>query len=544
MENCYDKIAMTADPNVELKFKEILYCCLEDLKATKAAVYLVGPEGDFHLKASYGFARADAVPDLHPKASPLIEALYLERKPFTINTLADAGGIRPILVNSNSTRMLISPIYVERIAGFLDIRDKAGKAPFDDQDIRIADGIALRFSQTLSVDHLKKDVPPILSIDEIPQSTNPAFIPPSGDELYDRVAALAVSPDPRIFDALSPPPPSLQASCCRLIELALSHPDFLNAVFSLYTPGGCYLVTGGQQALPRDLLLRLAADGRAWVTPKVRMEPGRAQYIHHHFPAGESDPHPNPHRALSAALALQESGAVLFNYFSRRPLSREEMDGLGGYLNVARTLVRLELEIAISRQSLLACLEKLIEPGLTDYASLKIHSLEVAELTRAFATHLHLEAREVDRLALAGLLHDMGMRELDYPRLYHKMRLTDDDLRLLQQHPRVGAYLLQDIPLPGDLVALVLHHHERWDGGGYPDRLAGEEIPYGARLIHIVEAYHAMTSKASYRPSVESAQALAILRSKAGVQFDPMLIESFTAFLQAHENRQSPHPEP
>jgi hypothetical protein len=535
---------MTADPNVELKFKEILYCCLEDLKATKASVYLLEPDGDFHLKASYGFSRTDAVPELHPKATPLVEALYMERKPFYINSLADAGGIRPLLANSNTTRILISPIYVERIAGFLDIRDKAGKAPFDDHDIRIADGIALRFSQTLSVDRRKKEAPPILSVDEVPQVTNPVFMPPTGDELYDRVAALVLTTDARNFDPLSPPPSSLQASCCKLIDLAFSHPDFLNAVFSLYTESGCYMVTGGRQALPRDLLLRLAADGRAWVAPKVRIEPGRSHFIHNHFPQGEADPHPNPHRALSAALALQETGAVLFNYFTRRPLSREEVDGLGGTLTIARTLVRLELDAASGRQSLMACLEKLIEPGLENCASLKIHSLEVEDLTRAFAAYLRMEPKEVERLALAGLLHDVGMRELDYARLYHKMRLTDEDLRLLQQHPRVGAYLLQDIPLPGDLCSIILHHHERWDGGGYPDRLAGEEIPHGARLIHIVEAYQAMTSKASYRPSVEPGQALAILRSKAGVQFDPSLIDPFTAFLQAHEKQQNPGSEP
>jgi hypothetical protein len=535
---------MSEDRAVELKYKEILYFCLEELKATKAALYILGPDGDFHLKAAYGFARSDALPGTHPKGSPLVEALYMERKPFYINSLQDAGDIKPLLQQANTTRMMVSPIYVERIAGFLDIRDKAGKAPFDDNDILAGDGIALRYAKILT-SHKRKDVllPPLVT-EALPAFERPSQEIPILDNLYSKVAALTTAPAPRILQPFAEPSPSLQASCCRLIELCLTHPDFLTASFSIFTPKGCYMVTGGRQALPQDILQRLAAEGRASIASRLRMEPGQALFIKNHFPLGESTAQVHAYRVLSTALVLQSEAAVLFNYFALKQLSREELQGLGPFLNVAKNLVRLEVDNALTGQSFYAILEKFLEPGLTSYSSLKLHSLMVADLVRSFCTVLHVEARETERITLAGLLHDVGMRELDYVKLYHKKSLADDEYRLLQQHPKVGAYLIQDVPFPCEIYSLVLHHHERWDGSGYPDQVLGEAIPFGARIIHILEAYDAMTSKTSYRPCVEAGQALEILRSKAGVQFDPALIQQFIPFIQSHEGLKGPHPEP
>jgi HD-GYP domain-containing protein (c-di-GMP phosphodiesterase class II) len=124
------------------------------------------------------------------------------------------------------------------------------------------------------------------------------------------------------------------------------------------------------------------------------------------------------------------------------------------------------------------------------------------------------------------------MRELSYDSLYAKRSLTDEELSLLRQHPRVGAYLVEDIPWPYPVAPLIKHHHERWDGGGYPDGIRGNEIPLGSRIIHLCEAFDAMTSPTSYRPVLSDEQAIDILESKAGMQFDPELTPEFKRMVE------------
>ena len=533
---------MSEDKNIELKFKEILYSCLEEMRATKAACYILGPEGDFHLKASYGFTKADQLPAMHHKSGALVETLYMERKPFCVNSITEAGDLKPLLVMTNTLRMLVSPIYLERISGFLDIRDKAGRVPFDNDDLLIADSIAMKIGKQL-VSGKRKDLLPPPSL-EAPPLDRPSQEIPIIENIYSKVAALTTAPDPRTQNPFTEPTAALQAACCRLVELFLANPDFLVAVFSIYTTKGCYLVTGGKHALPQDILQRIAAEGRTAIGQRLKVEPGSGLFVIKHFPMGEGQNELHAFRILNHALVLQPEVQVFFNYFTIKQMSREEIQALGPLLTVTKHLVRLEVENFLVGQSFYAILEKFLEPGLDSCSSLKLHSLMVADIVRNFCAALRVDQRETERITLAGLLHDVGMRELDYRRLYHKKSLADDEYRLLQQHPKVGAFLIQDVPFPTEVYSLVLHHHERWDGSGYPDQRIGDAIPFGSRIIHLIEAYDAMTSKTSYRPRVETAQALDILKSKAGVQFDPELTPQFIAFIQTHEGIKGPGPEP
>jgi len=148
-------------------------------------------------------------------------------------------------------------------------------------------------------------------------------------------------------------------------------------------------------------------------------------------------------------------------------------------------------------------------------------------MARKLAAQLGVTPMEVEQITVAGILHDVGMRELNYDLIYTKRALTEEEMALVRQHPRVGAFLVEDIPWPYPIAPLIRHHHERWDGGGYPDGLKGDEIPLGARLIHLCEAFDAMTSPTSYRAVLSDYQAIDILDSKAGTQFDPDLTPEF-----------------
>ncbi|MCA9296312.1 MAG: HD domain-containing protein, partial [Phycisphaerales bacterium] len=106
-------------------------------------------------------------------------------------------------------------------------------------------------------------------------------------------------------------------------------------------------------------------------------------------------------------------------------------------------------------------------------------------------------------------------------------RLTDDEFALVKLHPEIGHRILRDIPQLDDVLPGVLHHHERWDGKGYPHHLVGEEIPMVARLIGLADAFDAMSSTRTYRASMSRETVLEEIRRGAGLQFDPHLVEAF-----------------
>ncbi len=528
---------MLDDKNVLLKFKEILYTCLEELKATKAAFYLLAPDGKFYLKASYGFTKRDIVPEVHERTSPIVEALYLERKPFYFNSLSEAGDIKSYLIESNTTRILISPIYLERITGFLDIRDKAAKEPFYDQDLTIADGIALRFASYLSTFQTKKQVPQPISLNEI----KPTEEIKTYETIYSKVQAIKTSPDPLILKPVQEPPPQFLNSLYKSIDLLLYLEDFASLIINFYTIKGSYIVVGGRFSLSEEIISRVNQEGKNLILQKIKTEIGNGFYVNKHFPLGEKPFEGKIFRAFQHIICLRQEYQILLNYFSTKPFGKEDLQNLSPFVTVIKSYLTTEIENFLINKTYKALLRKFLQPGLEDYSSLIKHSFVVSEIAREFCKTLQLDPVEVERISLGGLLHDIGMRELDYKNLYHKKKLQDDELRLLQQHPKIGAYLIQNVPLPYEVYTLVLYHHERWDGSGYPSQLIGEDIPLGSRIIHIIEAYDAMTSKSSYRPVIDPTQALETLKSKAGIQFDPLLIGKFVPFIQTFEHGKAAH---
>jgi putative nucleotidyltransferase with HDIG domain len=154
------------------------------------------------------------------------------------------------------------------------------------------------------------------------------------------------------------------------------------------------------------------------------------------------------------------------------------------------------------------------------------HSERVSELAARVATKLGLDAEQVELTRLAGSLHDLGKLAIPEEILRKPGELTDSERLVLERHPQIGFRMLDSLGV--DPVAdVVLHHHERWDGAGYPDGMYGEEIPLGARIIFVADAFDAMTSDRVYRPKRSADEALAELRRCAGTQFDPGIVDAF-----------------
>ncbi|MEK6274260.1 MAG: diguanylate cyclase [Actinomycetota bacterium] len=151
------------------------------------------------------------------------------------------------------------------------------------------------------------------------------------------------------------------------------------------------------------------------------------------------------------------------------------------------------------------------------------HSARVAELAARVATRLGLDQEQIELARLAGSLHDLGKLAIPEEILRKPGPLTGPERLVLERHPQIGFRMLDSLGI--DPVAdWILHHHERWDGTGYPDRLPAEEIPLGARIIFVVDAYDAMTSDRVYRGRLAQEDALAELERCAGTQFDPAVV--------------------
>jgi len=166
------------------------------------------------------------------------------------------------------------------------------------------------------------------------------------------------------------------------------------------------------------------------------------------------------------------------------------------------------------------------EPALGD------HSHGVARLAAAIGRRLGLDAEAQDVLVRAAELHDIGKIAIPDEVLHKRGPLDDGELELMRRHTLIGDRILGATAAMRPVGELVRSSHERWDGSGYPDRLAGEAIPLGSRIISICDSFDAMTSSRPYRAAVEGEQALDEVRSCAGSQFDADLVEVFASVLE------------
>jgi len=159
------------------------------------------------------------------------------------------------------------------------------------------------------------------------------------------------------------------------------------------------------------------------------------------------------------------------------------------------------------------------------------HANEVAELAVRVGERLGIGGDELERLRYGALLHDVGKIGVPGEILRKPGPLTDAERARMDEHTAIGARMLERIPFLAPVAPLVRSAHERYDGGGYPDGLAGAEIPPGAMVIATCDAYHAMTSDRSYRRSIGRDGAIAELEAHAGTQFDPLVVAALVAEL-------------
>ena len=202
-------------------------------------------------------------------------------------------------------------------------------------------------------------------------------------------------------------------------------------------------------------------------------------------------------------------------------------------------------EIKKINEQLSATNEKLEEAYLSTIQTLRYtveakdtytrgHSDRVSQYSVLIGKHLGLSEKELHDLEVGGLFHDIGKIGVPDAILRKESKLTDDEYSEIKNHPAIGAHILSSATIFKDIIPIVKHHHERFDGHGYPSQLSGEDIPYLARITAIADTFDAMTSRRSYRDSLPLDIVIDEFKKCKGTQFDSAITDVFLDILQNH----------
>lgn len=155
------------------------------------------------------------------------------------------------------------------------------------------------------------------------------------------------------------------------------------------------------------------------------------------------------------------------------------------------------------------------------------HSERVAEMAAITAQEIGLPQEDIEIIKLAGLVHDIGKIGISGTVLNKEGKLTDEEYAEMKKHCQIGEHILTPVMDDAKLMRIVRNHHERYDGKGYPDGIAGNEIPVGAAILSVCDTFDAMTSERSYRAPIKTEEAIAELERCKGTQFNPEVVEAF-----------------
>ncbi|HVR43486.1 MAG TPA: HD domain-containing phosphohydrolase [Thermoanaerobaculia bacterium] len=514
---------------LEPRLKEILYGCMETIRATKAALYLLDSDGSYSLLTHYGFQ--DSLRKSILPADPLPDRLIMRRAPFFVNGLNEEPRFSEILYAAGTDRLLAAPIYSRgRLAGFIDLRDKPGRQPFDVKDIEESQKLVEQYLDLFAKNQLygQQSIQVAHSADKAAeiQAANIAKMV----ELARTVVGRQLTSESRRTPTLTE---AEMASVALILPTMLMLPGAVVAAFSSFGQ-----LSGGQMIASRAPMTQEAVDqfrGKLSGWTRKRGDSDAISRSSLQLPFGEAAAPISPERiqtVLSAPVtAGGVAGLVLSVGFERNP-DAEARTLLEFFLRQIQQTVEHALSHHATKLVDQKIAEKLIEPDFQKYPHLLNHSRRVSSMADQLAHYLGLGPAECETIRIAGLVHDVGMRLLDYHAIYRKKEITDAEMLMVQEHPLVGAALVVDSGLGEEVAYIVLCHHERVDGKGYPNGLVTDQIPIGARILHICEAFDAMTASDSYQVPLPENEAIERILRGGGAQFDAQIAQKFHEMLR------------
>jgi hypothetical protein len=547
------------------KLKEILYDCAVDIRATKAALYLFDGTGRFDLVTEFGFrAVTRKSVDFN---DPLVDRCGRGRTPFYLNGIGAEPRFSQLMFELSSDRLLVAPLYARgKLIGFVDMRDKQGKQRFEETDVpkaqEIADRLVSLFANMNLFGHnyislsksavepravggaeqytLERTSAPVAAPTPGSTAAGPA-IPIQAPREPPRPAALkvpAVVGEARSVAGriAAPAPASLTeaeiAAARDVLRTVLLVPGAVVATFSAFGHLGGLQEIAARSSLADDARTLVQSKLQVWLTK--RGDAGGFVRTSVHTPFGTAGPAIRASQVQKVFTAPLKVGAMRGLYltvgFDGIPdrLAHELLAALHNHLQLVIEHSLLKGEVAVRRSRIA---QAIIEPDLATFPALRRHSESVAKHSEAFARFLGQPEHVIDEARVVGMVHDAGLRLLDYDRLHRKRDLTAEELGLLREHPWVSAAIVE--PLLGEETArAVLCHHERVDGTGYPNSLRGDQIPLVSRIVQICDAFVAITDPDTYQIPEPPGAALAGISLGAGAQFDADLAARFTEMIR------------
>ena len=573
-----DPFRLTFTEAITNRFSQILYRCLEEVGSTKGVLYLKdGQDGSFRRVCFYGWPRGSTPPSDIPSQDPLLVLVQREKRSFVVNDAYEFPELAPFGQGGEFPRYLVTPLYLAgEWIGLLLQRDRVKGERFElSRDDRPTLSVCMDLveackevrSLTTSITALAPIAPP--QAEERAEEAPPAVVP--------EPPAIGLIPDIPTREPIEGFRNSIRSTGSFSV---LPWEQEQMAILGRLEPGkvppdahplaerkpGKFLPE--QRAffweLAGVLLELVSADAVAlWVEEPDEIRPilafSRAplsdalkqQLLAHltfHLPGVEQKQlqllaRPGDRIAATLDGAFQTLIHLALGGESAQKdllfLFRLEHKALTGaeMARMAQTGRLMEMHLQEGRlheryhRAFLSVSHRILKSGEGRFPALRGHSLATAKLARNLALRLDLPSTEVEAVSIAAILHDVGTMMLD-PAMLAKPTLSAEELAQVRTHPVLASTFLKDFKFPFDVLKIIRHHHERWDGKGYPDGLAGEAIPVGSRVIGLIEAFEVMTSGKSYRKAMPLSLALEELQREAGSQFDPAVVEALVQVLK------------
>ncbi|HEX3578793.1 MAG TPA: HD domain-containing phosphohydrolase [Thermoanaerobaculia bacterium] len=546
---------------LQTKLKEILYDCAVEVRATKAALYLLTNDGRFELITEYGYR--GVIRPLADRTDPVVDRCGRGRAPFFINGLNAEPRFSHVMFESASDRLLGAPVYLRgHMVGFIDMRDKAGKAPFDAADLPKAQRVAERIAEQFANRNVFNQR--FITLSEAPQRET--VVPPAEAKEPLSIPAPpkpAVAAKPSLWGAERSAPSNVPALSTLIIEARgnadriavpespetigeaelavirdllrsmLLIPGAVVASVSAYGHMGGVQELAARSSMTDEAVNVLQSKLNLWLTK--RGDAGGFVRTNINLPFGTKDAQITGaliQKVFTAPLAAGSlRGLYLTVVFAATP-DRGAHELLAAFHKQLQTAIEHSMERGAMQSTRSRIADALVEPDFTKYPELRRHTDAVTARVETFTRFLSLSPADAETARIVAIVHDAGMRLLEYERLYRKKDLSADELSILKEHAAVGASIVE--PLLGNEIArAVLCHHERWDGTGYPNEVHGGDIPLAARIVQICDVYETMIAADSYAPAEPLEIAASKIARAAGTQLDPDLAQKFVDMLRA-----------
>jgi putative nucleotidyltransferase with HDIG domain len=575
---------------------QVLYRCLEEVGSTKGALYLRLPGQDaFDLISFFGWPRGTRPPVQLPEGHPLMLRAQRERRVFVVNDASDAPELAAFGQGTDWPRYLISPVYARgEWMGLLIQRDRIKGGTFDrERDEPPTLAICEDLVQVL------QEFPPFGTGSRLtPTAAMSGPVPEDLPTATDVLESVAPAPERLLPPPVAQEPGVLDASVPR-IRPAESHVPEQMYGFQAGTEGYKALPWEADQTLSGWVMPPVSPDRKPgmvapeqrayfwetagllcqilaasavalWIEDPEEIRPIlvysglplsldlQQQVLAHatfHLPGvDEKDLRIITRVGLPEGVTLSGAFATYMPFLLNETTQGHDLLMVFRQEDHSFSLTEIEAIQQLGRilalylqearlheryyHGFLSVSHRILQSSERRLPTLRSHSLATARLARDLALRLELPSEEVEAISIAAMLHDVGTLLLD-PTLLAKAELTSEELKRVRTHSELAALFLKDLRFPGDVVRMIRHHHERWDGYGYPDRLKETAIPMGSRIIGLIEAYEVMTSGKGYRKARGFRQVLEELQNEAGAQFDPGVVGAFVELMAQKGSRES-----